>query len=505
MMKKNLNLCTDPWLPVRLSSGSCMQVSLEEFFSTAHEISDLILAAHERISIMRLLICIAQRAIDGPSDREEWDECKDEIGPKAVEYLQKWRHAFNLIGENGAFLQPKEVSALKDEDWGDLCKLSISSSVGNNPTLFDNGAGSERFVSLEQLAVDLLTFQNFAPSGTIGVTLWAGQLTGAKSPDSAPAGPCVPSSAIHLFICGNSMLETLWYNLCTCEEFSMYRKGMGKPIWELMPFGMDDVVAIENATYTYFGRLVPLSRVVKVATSADKCLISRGITYPVYGDDKTLLYYESTMSVVLDGDKSRRIVGADIDRAMWRNLPALLHRFSSGYKSFSSLYEQELPSHYGVWIGSLVLDKAKILGAMEDYYEHLNRECVGVAADKRQASLMKMADVGGALLKSAIMSYYAHFNSPFDNKKTVFTYAENNFWSKLTSHKAIYIKCLASSEEDMESYKTGRLIWANAICDAASATFNLLVSRNNVRQLAAWARARCFLPTSKKLMDENDK
>lgn len=503
---KNLNLCTDSWLPVRMCSGACVRVSLEEFFAQAHEISDLILAAHERISIMRLLICIAQRAINGPEDREEWEDCKEDIVPKALEYLQQWRTAFNLLGEDGAFLQPSNVEHRKPEDWGALSKISLSSAEGNTSALFDNAAGTERFVPLSQIAVDLITFQNFAPPGTIGVTNWSGVQTGVKSPDSAPGSPCVPESAIHLFICGENLLDTLWYNLRTREEIKELRNGMGVPIWELMPLRMEHEEAVQNATTTYLGRLVPLSRVVKISMSADKCLVSKGIHYPVYRD-KELMYYESTMSIKVSEDKeqriTRQIVGANIDRAMWRNLPALLHWFSAKkVKPFARPDVQDLPSHFGIWVGALVLDQAKILGTMEDYYEHLDRKYVGVSADKQQAVLMGMADSGVEAVKNALSVYYKCFNTQFENKKSVFACAEKNYWSWLTLKKHVYISCLGIAESDSADRRT---VWAKIIRQAACKTFDLLVSRNNTRQLAAWARARRVLPSITKILKHNDK
>lgn len=499
-MMKNLNLCTDPWLPVRMCTGSCVRVSLEEFFLKAYEISDLILAAHERIAIMRLLICITQRAIDGPCDRDEWEECKDDIVSKSVPYLQQWRHAFNLLGENGAFLQPKGVEACNSSAWGSLSKISLSAAEGNNPTLFDNAAGSGRKFSLPQVAIDLITFQNFALCGLVGVALLNGRSLGTSKSHSASDAPCAPKSALHLFVYGSDMLETIWLNLCTVDDFRMFRVGMGLPVWEMMPQSIDDASAIQNATQTYLGRLVPMSRVVKISTDGESCIVAKGVEYPVYANKNELLYFESSMTITLDDD-TRHIVGANLNKAIWRNLPALLHRFSTTGKMFSRLDETDLPDSYGVWVGALIRvdGKQKILGTMEDRFEHLGRNHVGVSADKVQADLMGLANRGMNSVKAAIEEYHIALNDPFENKKNVIQYAEGLYWGRLSSSRNVYLNALSMSKAEMAAFESCRDQWISEVCKAADDTFNLVASHDGVRQLSAWVRARQKLSTKRSL------
>jgi len=70
-----MNLATDAWIPIVWRDGNPGTVSLREAFVRGGEIRDLVVRAHERIALMRLLICVAQAALDGPAD--------DEIGERA--------------------------------------------------------------------------------------------------------------------------------------------------------------------------------------------------------------------------------------------------------------------------------------------------------------------------------------------------------------------------------------------------------------------------------------
>lgn len=470
-------------------------MSLEDFFAQSHTISDLVLSAPERISVMRLLICIVQRALNGPEDRDDWEDCLDDIPGAAMEYLQKWRSAFNLIGEDGAFLQVQNVQPEKADSWKELNTISLSSAKGNNPTLFDNAAGSVRLNSLAQIAIDLITFQNFAPCGTIGVVKWDGKQT----PSNAQTSPCAIKSAIHLFVTGDTILETIWLNLCTREEVQPFRGGWGVPVWELMPKGCDDENAVKNTTTTYLGRLVPVSRVVKLSADARRCLVASAVSYPTFSDKSELLYFESSMTMVMSKDDKRTVIGASLDKAMWRNLPALLHRFTKDGKTFSRLDEDDLPNHYGVWVGAVVYDQAKLLGIMEDYFEHLGKGDVGVSADKVQAILMKMADSGWLALNDALKAYYVILNNPINKSHNVNDAASKNYWGKLISYKQLYLRTLSSAAEDVEKYEALRNSWISAICKTAGETFELMAPHDGVRELSAWAKARQLLATKHRL------
>jgi len=62
-----MNLTIDPWIPIVRANGQPGTVSLCDAFAHGEHIRDLAVRPHERIAVMRLVICIAQAALDGPA------------------------------------------------------------------------------------------------------------------------------------------------------------------------------------------------------------------------------------------------------------------------------------------------------------------------------------------------------------------------------------------------------------------------------------------------------
>src|SRR3989442_1254586 len=147
-----MNLTTDAWIPIVWDDGRPGSVSLHEAFERGREIQDLALRPHERIAVMRLLICIAQAALDGPEDFNNWKACRPRVAAMAVQYLKRWRKAFELFGSGQRFLQVAELkrpakkkkSNAVDDEGTSVSKLDAALATGNNTTLFDNRGGSQR-------------------------------------------------------------------------------------------------------------------------------------------------------------------------------------------------------------------------------------------------------------------------------------------------------------------------------------------------------------------------
>ena len=495
MMK--FNLCTDAWIPVRMTRGEHLLLSLQELFAQSRNVEDLVLLPHERIAVMRLLICLTQRALNGPADAEEREECIEDIIPAVSAYLSQWASAFELLGENGAFLQFSDVLPPTPGAYAPLVSLNMARASGNNAAVFDHGELSTHVSNPAQVALDLLSFQNFAPGGTIGIALWKQQQTAPKAPDSVPAAPCISSSAVHLFLKADNLLESIALNLIPYDTICPALKGVGVPVWEKMPTSAEDEEAINNAAHSYLGRLVPVSRCVSISPDLSGCVIARGVDYSAYGEDGDLLVYESSMTIFLsEKDGKRHLVRGDVERNLWRNLPALLHRFSRHYQLPHVFDNESLPPTFSVWIGSLVVDKAKLLDSLQDEYTHLSPQAADDTVLENMRILLRYAESGAGCVKKAVKSYLDALVDARDFKKALPDFADREYWQRLASSRQMLFALSekmanAANEED---WNTCGQNWLTRIREAASQAYDAVVPHQTVRQLRAWAQGHRSLP-----------
>lgn len=317
-----MNLVTEPWIPVLHSNGERRLASLHQVFTEGRNYADLAVRPHERIALMRLLIAIAQAALDGPKDIGEWDAVLKRLPVEADSYLEKWREAFHLFHPQRPFLQIAELEECSEKPTL-ASKLDFALASGRGSTLFDHsgipGVGEkqrERKFAPESLAMMLLTYQNFSPSGGLPVAKWGKTKTAQVG---NPDAPCIPDSMCHAFLRASDLLKTVHLNLLCKDTVACSRYGgkWGQPVWELMPSSPEDVGAIENATSTYLGRLTPVSRWVRLLPDRTHMICGKGFDYV------SQRLSEPSSTIVLRND-TRRALGIRPDRAVWRELSAML-------------------------------------------------------------------------------------------------------------------------------------------------------------------------------------
>lgn len=140
-----MNVAFDRWIPVVTITGTPEKASLRDVLTEGEKYADLAVRPHERVALMRLFLCVAHAALDGPKDYDEWEAVPQKLPDAAQKYLEKWKDHFELFHPTRPWLQvaglTKSRSQGKDvavtDDWIPTSKLNFSFATGSNSTLFD--------------------------------------------------------------------------------------------------------------------------------------------------------------------------------------------------------------------------------------------------------------------------------------------------------------------------------------------------------------------------------
>lgn len=499
-----MNLGFDRWIPVTGRDCRLRKVSLCEAFQSGEDLADLAVRPDERVAVMRLLIAIAQAALDGPKDRADWQQCRGRL-PEAVKcYLAKWRTAFELFGPGPRFLQlPVEVQKHVDEEQESggvaTSKLDLALATGNNDTLFDNAGGYVRPLGREDLALRLLTFQCFSPGGRIGVARWQGQSTPGNG--SSNHAPCLQSSMVHAYIRGETLLGTIHFNLLTRDLVSrVYGEDRwGRPIWEWMPAGFDDEAAIRNATATYLGRLVPLSRAIWLDEGGAWMVLANGLTYPAFGEAGG--GPREAAATVIEKKKGDRdeygVLSLSPDKAIWRELHALAVKRHSGHRGGPLALENlDDDTACDLWAGGLAADQAKPLDLVESVF-HIPAAMLLDTGQRVYEEGVRLAEEAAKRLEAALHNYSKDLVDGANRAVRVDIASlrarvRSHYWTAVEQDLDELLDAAANPAQiAAKGWKNTE--WAETLQKAAREAFQLSCPRSTVRQLKAYVRAEAAM------------
>ena len=303
-----MNLIKDPWVPVTLCDGTSGMFSLADVYTQAESIKHVGNNAVTSFSVYRLLLCITQRAIDGPEDVISWKKCKPTLISKSLSYLKGYTDAFEL---RGGFLQVGNLSPSKKAD--SVSRLTYFTPSGSSHTLFDAKArmGLTDQYDDADVAMGLLCTQVFAIGGGDGRGDSGMRWGGKRIKEGRKASAL--SNMLLTMILGENLLSTLWYNLITKKELGVREIPFGVPVWEDVPKTQPS-----GSIRSYLYNLVPLNRALLI--DGETVSWNDGVLpcdLDVYRDPFTTAY---------KGKKGIVLVKVDPNKELWRNLASLLYR-----------------------------------------------------------------------------------------------------------------------------------------------------------------------------------
>lgn len=479
LSETSFNLIDRPWIPVLEASGQTRLVSLDEAFVRAGEIRDLACGPAERISVLRLLICIAQASQDVPQrdDSPDWTEFSENMVSASVAYLARTeiKAGFELFGNERRFLQ---FPTTKAETMASS-KLFLHLASGGNPTHNDHGGGEPRAMEAYDLALALLTFQNFSPLLGRGFT---------------GRGLCVENNAAHAFQCRANLAATISANCLSLDAITSIRPdaGIGRPVWENPPIPPFDskTEATKNATFSYLGRLVPIARLVWIADPAN-VVIANGPSFP----DTDQVREPSTTVRPIQPDNTYAILPLRLGRAVWRDLPAFtLARQNEG----CPVMRRSPNSDREIFVGGLITDfKAKIEDSQASEFSGqiaVPSRMFGDAAAAQDArndyyAAMTAAEAWEKSLWIALGSYFSKLKVDPKQASDIRARAQASYWSFLEHSLPDLFTILRSGEYPDEplDHPYAKSSWHSAIRDSASRAYRLHAQRGNARQLEAFA------------------
>ncbi len=454
----NFNLVTNPWIPVRLPDGRAETLGLQDLFQRSTGIADLAVAAHERISLMRLLVCITHAALGAPADPEEWEGWGSDMEDKVCAYLKEWKPQFELFGDGPRFLQ-KKFNDPKDYP---TAQIVYQLSTGNTPTLLDHVGDDPRDFPPGFLARAILVYQNHFVGGSLA----------SKVKGNGPA-----LKALHSFLIGKNLRQTLILNCLDLDTLGPL--DLGRPSWE------------GGGGNSLLGRLAPSPCKLWLVDEGRRILIDQGEMYPEFEESGI----REPSTAVIDGKRNGNdtpvLLRASVGKGIWRDLHALTVHSKEERKgplSFLSHFSAKQDPAVTLWCGELIKAKdAKILDAVESVFT-IPWRLFEVAGRIRYQKGVAYAELLHSRLKAAVFIY----GKTMKHESALSDLASRHYWTALDQKftELVELAKLAGTPEDpMGAASFGETSdpWTKIVRHAVRAAYDAACPRSTPRQLQAYA------------------
>lgn len=260
----SFNLVDRPWLLACRRDGTLAELSLRDVFVQAPQLNSLLGDVPTQVfAVTRLLLAILHRAVAGPRDLDHWTRLwQDERLPveQIEQYLERWRHRFDLLHFQAPFFQVADLRTEKGEA-SELNKLVAD--IPNGYPFFCMRLDRELSLPFAEAARWVVHCQAFDPSGIKSGAVGDSRVKGGKG---YPIGTGWGGYLGGLIPEGPTLRDTLLLNLIARDHPSLPgRQEEDLPAWERDPVGPAEEVAGGRAPtgpidlYTWQSRRIRLT------------------------------------------------------------------------------------------------------------------------------------------------------------------------------------------------------------------------------------------------------
>lgn len=238
----SFDLTREPWIPVLDSTGRERVLNPLQVVEQAGELATIGGELPTTgFALTRLLLAVLHRSIDGPRDREHWAELWNSPGlpsDAVAQYLDHWRHRFDLLSPTTPFLQVADLRTAKGDHSG-LNKLIAD--VPNGLPLFSTRAGRALArVSHAEAARWLVHALSFDTSGIKTGVVGDPRVKGGKG---YPDGVAWAGNTGGVLVEGATLRDTLLLNLLPYRDDELVlhwgAPTVDLPVWEREALGAD--------------------------------------------------------------------------------------------------------------------------------------------------------------------------------------------------------------------------------------------------------------------------
>lgn len=379
------DLVDRPWILVNNQDGQVEEVSLLELLERAHELRSVLgEIPTQTFAIVRLLLAILHRAVDGPPDAAGWGHLwRDRTLPVAdvTAYLDHFRARFDLLSPDTPFYQVAGLRTAKG-DTSRLDRLIADVPVGYPFFTTRVGSGIAR-LSFAEAARWLVHCQAFDPSGIKSGALGDDRVKNGKG---YPIGTGWAGMLGGVLAEGPTVRETLLLNLVPEGLDKLTRSDEDIPAWERNPqeacpeFAEGHVPAGPLELYTWQSRRV---RLFHDHDGVHGVLIANGDK--ITPQNRHVAEPMSVWRRSTNQEKSTGVVPTymprqhEPERAIWRGLAAILEHNRNGT-------QETLRPVVLDW-----LSEARSDGVLEDSYQ-IRTRAIGMQYGSQSATTTEVVD-----------------------------------------------------------------------------------------------------------------